>query len=480
MTTASSGTVGMARPPAALWVWRAVWLLIALFALSASWLLPPVWVLIGVVLLVVAALTLRHPILGLCLLTFSVPWGGGFPVPLGGAPVTSTEVVIAALAFAWLMSGIVNRQVPLGTRLWTPYLVIFLVAILLSVTQATDQHASVREILKWLEMGIVYLAATWFIRSRGDIRVLVASLVLSGVSQAMLGYIQFVFHLGPAAFIIRGGYLRAYGTFDQPNPFAGYLNMIFPLALSMAILGAKRAERPMYALAALLMAGAILVSESRGAFLAGVVANSIVLGCLSWRYRLVAWTGVVVGFVGGWLASFGLVPTGPFQRLLDAVGLGGVSFGNVTNANFSAVERAAHWLAGVRMFAAHPLLGVGIGNYADAYPAYHPRGWYDPLQHAHNYYINIAAEAGIVGLLAYVLLMVSALWYCWTILWRLRDHLLRGVVLGVLGAFVATSFHNLFDVLYVHGLAALLGLMMALVAVSNRWQGTETTAAVQD
>ena len=79
-------------------------------------------------------------------------------------------------------------------------------------------------------------------------------------------------------------------------------------------------------------------------------------------------------------AALNLVPGAVSDKLLSAVGLGGVSFGHVTDANFSAVERAAHWLAGIRMFASHPILGVGIGNYADAYPRYHPRGWYPSLE----------------------------------------------------------------------------------------------------
>ena len=141
-----------------------------------------------------------------------------------------------------------------------------------------------------------------------------------------------------------------------------------------------------------------------------------------------------------------------------------MSFGNVTNANFSAVERAAHWLAGVRMFASHPLLGVGIGNYSAAYPRYHPRGWYAVAWHAHDYYINIAAEAGIVGLTAYTLMIGVALWYSYVTVRQVDDRLAYAAALGVLGAVTATSFHNLFDVLYVHGMAAFMGLLVGLLA----------------
>lgn len=466
------------RPASAVWIgwWRFALAAAGVSVLAAACLVPPLWVLLVVLGLVVAAITLRYPVAGLCLLAFSVPWGGGFPVGIAGIPMTSTEIVTGALGVAWLVSGATCRRIPLGTRLWLPYLGFFLAAIVLSATQASDTHASLREILKWSEMIAVYLSAAWFVRTRRDMLLVIGALVVAGVSQALLGVVQLAFQLGPSAFI-RAGFLRAYGTFDQPNPFAGYLNIILPLALTMGIFGADRTQRPFFRLAAALLVLGVLVSESRGALLAGLVANAIVLGYLWWRFRFLAWTGVVAGAAGAWAATFGLVPQGPFEKVMGAVGLGNVSFGNVTNANFSAVERAAHWLAGVRMFATHPLLGVGIGNYAAAYPAYHPRGWYAALEHAHNYYINIAAEAGVFGLVSYLLMISAALWYSCAILRRTQDRLFRAVALGALGALVATSFHNLFDVLYVHGMAALLGLLVALVAVSIRMSAQVETPA---
>jgi O-antigen ligase len=319
--------------------------------------------------------------------------------------------------------------------------------------------------VKWLELLTVYVCTTSFIRTPDQLRILTAALVSAGVSQALLGYAQFAFQLGPQAFA-HGAFLRAYGSFDQPNPYAGYLNMILPLAVTLSLLSSSRRARFWYACGAILIVGGLMVSQSRGALLATVTALTIVLACALPRIRSWALAAGFALLTGSWLAVLGLVPLGPFERILTAVGLGQVSFGNVTDANFSAVERAAHWLAGVRMFAAHPLLGVGIGNYAVAYPSFHPRGWYAALAHAHNYYINVAAEAGIVGFAAYVLLAGSALWYSYATIGRARRPLCRAVVLGVFGALVATDFHNLFDVLYVHGMVALLGLLMAFVPVS--------------
>ena len=49
-----------------------------------------------------------------------------------------------------------------------------------------------------------------------------------------------------------------------------------------------------------------------------------------------------------------------------------------------------------------PWLGVGFGNYAAAYPDFRLLLWENALGHAHNYYLNVAAEIGAIGLLAYL------------------------------------------------------------------------------
>lgn len=441
-------------------------------ALASTFFLDPVIaaILLGVV--AAACIALRWPVAGLALVALAVPWAGGIDLLPPPFPITLVDILIAAIGTAWLTRCVLLRVNPLGTPLWTPYVVLFLIAIGLSVTQAADWHASLREIVKWAELLVVYVAASGFVTSRRDVRILVAAIVLAGVGQALLGYIQFFFGLGPEAFAAHRFALRAFGSFDQPNPYAGFLNMTFPFALCLSLLGSKGAERGWYRVAAVLIGGAILASESRGALLAGFTASCIVLAMMLPRLRPLWWTGLLVLLLGGWLTALGLLPSSPYQRVLNAVGLGNVSFNSVTDANFSAVERAAHWLAGVRMFADHPFLGVGIGNYSVAYPRYHPRGWYASLEHAHNYFINVAAEAGIVGLTAYVLLVGSALWYSCAAIWVSPRGHMRAVSFGVLGALIATNLHNLFDVLYVHGMVAFLGLVMAFVPVAFRIAST--------
>lgn len=75
---------------------------------------------------------------------------------------------------------------------------------------------------------------------------------------------------------------------------------------------------------------------------------------------------------------------------------------HITPVTFSVIERLTHWQAAVRMAETQPWLGVGFGNYAAAYPDFRLLLWENALGHAHNYYLNVAAEIGAIGLLAYL------------------------------------------------------------------------------
>ena len=71
------------------------------------------------------------------------------------------------------------------------------------------------------------------------------------------------------------------------------------------------------------------------------------------------------------------------------------------------LERLAHWQAGLRMFDDHPWLGVGIGNYGANYARYPQPHWYEALGHAHNVFINFAAETGLLGLATFLVFWIG-------------------------------------------------------------------------
>jgi O-antigen ligase len=111
--------------------------------------------------------------------------------------------------------------------------------------------------------------------------------------------------------------------------------------------------------------------------------------------------------------------------------------------------------------------GVGFGNYEPAYGEYAPINWPYPLGHAHNYYLNILAEMGLPGLLAYLFLWAMIFWQSFGLLRRL-DWPRRGIALGLLAAWITLSVHHLVDKLYVNNLYIFLGAMLGLQQVLDK------------
>ncbi len=138
----------------------------------------------------------------------------------------------------------------------------------------------------------------------------------------------------------------------------------------------------------------------------------------------------------------------------------------ITDENFAVIERVAHWIAAVRMWELAPWLGIGPGNYAVAYPDVRLTRWEDALGHAHNIYLNVLAETGIIGLSAFLLLWIGAL--VWLISGRRRlpkPGWGDALTLGVVGVLVHLAVHSGFDNLFVQGLYIQLGLWLTAVHV---------------
>jgi len=226
------------------------------------------------------------------------------------------------------------------------------------------------------------------------------------------------------------------------------------------------------------MAVAMAMSWSRGAWI-GFAAAVAVMSVVRSRRAAAAFAAlVVIGALILILGSFQLLPEVLTQRLTDFlpyVQPFDVRSVKVTDANFAIVERMAHWQAGWQMWTEHPWRGVGMGNYEPIYPAYYIPPWKEPLGHAHNYYLNIAAETGLIGLLAYLVLWGAAFWQAVQAI-RETTGREKAVAIGVLGVLAHLSVHNFFDNLFVHNMYAHIAILLALlpvltnVTVYQRWE----------
>jgi len=85
----------------------------------------------------------------------------------------------------------------------------------------------------------------------------------------------------------------------------------------------------------------------------------------------------------------------------------------------------------LRIAFVHPVLGLGFGRYRQrAAPYYERHPLADRRSHAHNNFLQIAAEAGLVGLAAFTLLFATMLRFGFEAVRRCRDPNLHAIALG--------------------------------------------------
>lgn len=438
---------------------------------------PLTWAVGLVVGLVAVGATLIRPALGVLLVVPAVPFGSLRQVSLGAMNVGATEVLVGLVVIAWLARMVARREIRIEWPALSLPVAVFMGVLLLSTLGSASLPHSLKELIKWAEVLALLVLVSTEIRGKWQ-RALIVAVLGTGALAALQGIYQFLFQVGPESFVLFGRFMRAYGTFEQPNPFGGYLGLTLPIAFGVVVAAvwpsAQRARRRWLLLAAGcggLMLAALVMTWSRGAWLGLAAAvGTMILTVVVRRGRAALWVTVLAMLVSYGLLAGGAarVPPSIVERFSDLVPFAGVTDVRgveVTDANFAVVERMAHWQAALAMWTDHPWLGVGIGNYEVAYGEYALPLWSDPLGHAHNYYLNIAAESGVLGLAAYLLLWGTAL----AVAWRATASSAGwawGIALGILGALVHLAVHNLFDNLFVHGMylqiAILLGILSSL------------------
>lgn len=400
-------------------------------------------------------------------------------------PLDIGQIALVGFLGAWVLYRITHQRALMPLRpptLLLVGLIGWLVATGLSAFTAVSLGAWLNEWLKWVQVLVLILICLDF-AAQGRWQLLVFALTCAGLANALIGIYIFFGGSGADHLIINGRFFRAFGTFGQPNPFGGFMGLLIPVTL-MAAWGygirlrdqlrrrslqfTHFALTTFYLFAAMLMAVALIMSWSRGAWL-GLFAS---LAALIFALPRRLWQGVallaVIALIIGGLYAAGRLP----MTLVERIGSAFSETFNVTDVrgvdinsdNYALVERLAHWQAAINMATANPWLGVGFGNYEIAYEDYRLINWKFPLGHAHNYYLNVLGEAGMMGLIAYFTLLLCIL----IVTWQARRHpdpLARALLVGLFGSWVYLGLHSLTDNLYVNNMFLHLGVLLGLLAI---------------
>ncbi|MEN3308123.1 MAG: hypothetical protein V7603_4325 [Micromonosporaceae bacterium] len=303
-------------------------------------------------------------------------------------------------------------------RGWVPFAAAVTSFAVATIT-AVDVATSARGFIRYSELFVLIpVAVAMSLRDRRDVLVVAGAIVAVTAVEGAVGGYQYLTKTGAS---YAGQYVRAVGTFGADQVLAlgallGY-GIVVTLALGLSLRG--RARVGLLGLAAAL-AVPLALTLSRGAWIATACAVLLTLVVCNWRAALAV--GCAAGLAVAVLSLRASATGAAGNERLTSI----VSTGKVPDQ--SVKDRYALWSAAVAMWADHPVVGVGMKDFALYRDSYAPMSLSagsdvddrgagfrrEPLLSPHNQYLMVASEQGTVGILAFGGLLgtlaVTAVW----------------------------------------------------------------------
>jgi O-antigen ligase len=233
---------------------------------------------------------------------------------------------------------------------------------------------------------------------------------------------------------------QGYAQFINKNHFAYLMEMAFGLGLGIILGGGVKRDRVMIYVALLFpIWTALVLANSRGGVLA-MITQIVIAALLFTRAQSVALRAVllVVLLVG---IVFGTLWVGG-DRL--ASNFEGASSEFTSDTLRQGASRNEIWRATLKMFAAHPILGVGLGGYWIGITAYHDASGLMTPQEAHNDYLELLSSGGVIG-------FALGIWFVVMVVKEARASFLSGgsymraVRFGAILGIAGVAAHSLVD-----------------------------------
>ena len=258
---------------------------------------------------------------------------------------------------------------------------VLLLALLgaLSIPQASQPSRALTSWTTFLKVILIFIVIVNVVRTEKRLKklwilVLIATCILSvsAIHDYQLG-----------RFLLMGQRIKGAigGLFDNPNDLALHLVTMLPIALALCFGARYVFTKIVYLVTSLLIVGGIVVTFSRGGFLALVAVGGVLL----WRMvRSSRWLIPPVGAV--LIAGFIVFAPGVYKQRLSTTG------DESSMARFDDLKRSAY------VATRHPILGVGMDNYIL---------FSNSNKASHNAYTQVAAEIGAAAAILYILFILA-------------------------------------------------------------------------
>lgn len=299
---------------------------------------------------------------------------------------------------------------------------------------------------------IFFAAALVFINSQKRLRRIVLMIVIFGSLMAFFGILQRLANPEAIYGLRQVGQAVPFASFINQHHFAAFMELTSGLTLALLFgKSTKKDKRFLLLIAAVLMGIAVVLTSSRGGMLSlmGVIGFIVVANLLDrrreksatatdkkdYRRNLVLIAGglaLILGFFGA------VILLGGDASLIRGIGL---ESGQQDISN----GRSHFWQIALKIFFDYPILGTGLDSFGFAFTRYDTWNGNFRLEQAHNDYLQILADAGILGfacIAAFIYLLFNK---SLKIIGKTTDSFRRDVAMGALAGCFGILLHSFFD-----------------------------------
>jgi O-antigen ligase len=312
------------------------------------------------------------------------------PTDPKGLPIVKTVAIFTLATYVVSKLAKAERLTVWPLEMKALALIVFLGVLFMPIAAAPkDTYDTLTD--TFLKVAIISLLMVNLIDTRARLRTIMRIVVVCGSAIAIAAI--YAFWTGKFTAQAAGVGVRIEGAvggiFANPNDLATALNLLLPIAVALGVRARSGFARLFYFGAGLLLIVGVIATFSRGGFL-GLLAVIAVLLFKLGRKKPAATTVAVVLLAGVFLVAL----SGTYGDRLSTI------MHTSADGTGSAQERIELLKRAVSVAVHHTVLGVGMGNYH----IYSIRE-----MHAHNSYLEISAELGVAGLLAYLILIFAPL-----------------------------------------------------------------------
>jgi len=364
--------------------------------------------------------------------------------------IAATQINLGFL----LVLGIVQYGVLKRPFIFTPLdkpILLFLFFILISGLLGKNPVLSFKDFIESNWFICLYLMVVNFIKTR-KIAVLLLCVMfaagglngLYGIIQNLTGGLDLFQPTGSENILKYGDQIRATGTFSIYMTFAGQMILLLLFGIGFLLWFPKNPMALFLIFTLPPIFAGLLFSFVRGAWL-GLISGILFVGFFKKKKHFL----LIICPLMILMVSI-IIFYSPFRQ--RAVGIIN------TQTDYSNLERIHIWTTSYEIFKDYPIMGIGGGNFRDVMDKYQNR---KSFSHAHNNFIQIGVENGLIGLALYL--------YIWFLFFKEGflatkkglDPFSKGVILGGIAALVGFHIAGLFE--YNFGDAEVAMMMWVLV-----------------